>query len=139
MSSSQHRDAASQATTGRRSSRRPLTLRTQLTVGIVVLITVVCGVVAVSTEIFLSRYLVAQVDNQARQVNRFAVGPERPRDEDPLPGNVFACDGGAGRFGPGQALGGLAALVFDGQVVSAGNEAIAAYEDVGTAAHVGVF
>ncbi|MGS0685371.1 sensor histidine kinase [Nakamurella sp. GG22] len=120
MSSSQRRDAAPQAATEKRRTRRPLTLRTQLTVGIVVLITVVCGVVAVSTEIFLSRYLVAQVDNQARQVSRFAIGPERSRDDVPLPGNVFDCDGGAGRFGPGQTLGGLSALVFDDEVVSAG-------------------
>ena len=45
-----------------------MTLRTKLIVGIVALITAVCGVIGVTTEIFLSRYLVKQVDNQVSEI-----------------------------------------------------------------------
>ena len=45
-----------------------MTLRTKLIVGIVALITAVCAVIGVSTEIFLSRYLVKQVDNQVSEM-----------------------------------------------------------------------
>ena len=106
--------------TARSRSRRPLTLRTKLIVGMLALITAVCGVVAVSTEFFLSRYLVMQVDNQVRQLNSFAQGPDRPRGGNVLlPDTVLGCEN-AGRFGPGQGLGGLSALIVDGEVVSSG-------------------
>ena len=132
MSSSPHPDAAGSwpsPTTGAaqphgargRNTRRPLTLRTKLIVGMLALITAVCGVVAVSTEFFLSKYLVMQVDNQVRQLNNFAKGPDRPRSGGALlPNTVLACGGNDGHFGPGQGLGGLSALILDGDVVSSG-------------------
>ena len=52
-----------------------MTLRTKLIVGIVALITAVCAVIGVTTEIFLSRYLVKQVDNQ---VSEMGPGNGRP-------------------------------------------------------------
>lgn len=55
------------AATGRaRGRRRPWKLRTTLVASILALIVAVCAVVGVVTEIFLSRYLVAQVDQQLK-------------------------------------------------------------------------
>ena len=48
----------------RRRLHGPRTLRTRLVVGIVALIVAVCALVGVVTEIFLSRYLVEQVDQR---------------------------------------------------------------------------
>ncbi len=113
MSSSPRPDAA--------KTRRPLTLRTKLIVGMVALIVAVCGVVAVSTEYFLSRYLVMQVDNQLRQLNSFVKAPDRPHGDDGLlPDNVLACGDNPGRFGPGQGLGAMSAIIVNGEVVSSG-------------------
>ncbi len=121
MSSSPRPDAARTETSVGRKLRRPLTLRSKLIVGMLALIIAVCGVVAVSTEFFLSRYLVMQVDNQVRQLNTFAKGPDRQRGGEVfLPNNVLDCGDNPGRFGPGQGLGGLSALIIDGQVVSSG-------------------
>src|SRR6478672_7054178 len=88
-------------------SRRPLTLRAKLIIGIVVLITAVCAVVGVTSEIFLNRYLIAQVDKQVLLQQSFARngGPDRPRGED-IP---FGCGDTNGRYGPAQGLNSLTA------------------------------
>ena len=99
------------------AARRPLTLRAKLIVGIVGLITV-----GLRRDRRGHRDLPQPLSGRAgsttrsRQVSRFAAGPERPRHEDPMPGACRPATDGAGRLGPGQALGGLAALVVDGQV-----------------------
>ncbi len=121
MSSSQPFDDTGSGTTARRKLQGPLTLRSKLIIGMLALIIAVCGVVAVSTEFFLSRYLVMQVDNQVRQLSNFAIGPDRPHEAEVfLPNNVIACGDNPGRFGPGQGLGGLSALIIDGELVSSG-------------------
>ncbi len=69
-------------------AKRPLTLRAKLIIGIVALIIAVCAVVAVTTEIYLNRYLVGQVDKEVTQQQGFAKGggPERLREEVPTNG-----------------------------------------------------
>src|SRR6478609_7099114 len=59
--------------------RRPLTLRSKLIVWIVALITVVCAVIGVTTEVYLSRYLIRQVDSQLIEIHDIANGPDRSR------------------------------------------------------------
>ncbi len=66
-----------------RPGRRPLTLRAKLVISIVGLITVVCVVVGVATEIFLSQYLVGKLDTQVMQVNQGVSGAGRPGGFDP--------------------------------------------------------
>ncbi len=71
---------AEQAHAARRLWRGPYTLRTKLIAGFVTLIVAVCAVIGVVTEVFLSKYLVHQLD--ARLVStqeRFVPGggPER--------------------------------------------------------------
>ncbi|MTD16948.1 HAMP domain-containing protein [Nakamurella sp. YIM 132087] len=48
----------------RTAGRRPVTLRTKLIAGFVGVIVVVCAVIGVVTEVFLSNYLVQQVDSR---------------------------------------------------------------------------
>jgi two-component system, OmpR family, sensor kinase len=109
---------------GARSSR-PLTIRSKLIISIVALITVVCAVIGITTEIFLSRYLVEQVDKQLAEIHQFAPGgPDRQR--------MSAQSGGAGQYvgltcadersfyGPGQNFGTLTAVITGGEVTSAG-------------------
>ena len=105
--------------TQRSRSRRPLTLRSKLIIGIVALIIAVCAVVAVTTEIFLNRYLVGQVDKEVIQQQGFAKGggPERQRD-DVLAGGGLSCRDTIGPYGPGPNLNSLSAIVADGQVVA---------------------
>lgn len=101
-------------------SRRPPTLRAQLTIWIVVLITVVCAVIGVSTEIFLRDYLVRQVDKQVAEQHNFAGGGPglRPgsisRDED------LTCAGPDGRYAPGLTFNSMSAVLVDGSMVSSG-------------------
>ncbi len=107
-----------------RRTRRPLTLRSTLIIGIVALITAVCAVIGVTTEIFLSRYLVRQVDAQLTQQQKFTHPPDGSRN----PGYLIplACagspltpgGGGPPGFGPGAAVNSLTAFVQDGEVVS---------------------
>jgi len=100
-------------------NRRPLTLRAKLIVGIVALIIAVCAVVGVSTEIFLNRYLVGQVDKEVAQQQGFAkTGPGRER-EAVLP-NGLMCRDANGPFGPGPNLNSLLATVVDDQVIASG-------------------
>ena len=68
-------------------TRRPLTLRSKLIIGIVALITAVCAVIGVTTEIFLSRYLVRQVDSQLTSQQNFAERPDGSRSG----GTSLAC------------------------------------------------
>ncbi|MET0967071.1 MAG: HAMP domain-containing sensor histidine kinase [Nakamurella sp.] len=102
-----------------------MTIRSKLIISIVSLITVVCAVIGITTEIFLSRYLVEQVDQQLAEIHQFAPGgPDRQR--------ITAQNGAAGQFvgltcadgrsfyGPGQTFGTLTAVVTGGQVTSAG-------------------
>ncbi|MET0864859.1 MAG: two-component sensor histidine kinase, partial [Nakamurella sp.] len=56
-----------------------MTIRSKLIVSIVALITVVCAVIGVTTEIFLSRYLVQKVDSQVSELQNFAKGPSNQR------------------------------------------------------------
>jgi two-component system OmpR family sensor kinase len=91
--------------------RAPLTLRNKLVVSIMAIIVTVCAVVGVTTEVFLSSYLMKQLDTQLTQVNQAATGgPDGPRF-------IGApCAGGLrSGFGPP----GLTAYIRNGQVVSA--------------------
>ena len=101
-------------------TRRPLTLRTKLIIGIVALITAVCAVIGVTTEVYLSKYLVQQVDNQLVEIHDIANGPDRARGGGITAGLALTCQDGAGRFGPGQSLKSMSAVVVDGAVVSSG-------------------
>jgi len=107
-------------------TRRPLTLRAKLIIGIVALITAVCAVIGVTTEVFLSSYLVRQVDNQLTEIHDFALGPDRPRPGGLVLSGSLTCasqngdDAGRPEFGPGQTLGGLSAVVRDGEVTASG-------------------
>ncbi|HEY4994228.1 MAG TPA: HAMP domain-containing sensor histidine kinase [Nakamurella sp.] len=95
-------------------SRRPHTLRTTLIVGIVALITAVCAVIGVTTELFLRDYLVGQVDNQLIQVHNAAKAPDRQR------GDELTCASPGGRFAPGQGFNSMSVVVDDGVVASSG-------------------
>src|SRR3954454_24942952 len=86
---------ASAAADGSRAGRRPLTIRSKLIVSIVALITVVCAVIGVTTEIFLSRYLVGQVDRQLAEIHQFGTtGPDRPRTGGPIQNQPQTCADG---------------------------------------------
>jgi len=120
-------DAASTTSPPGRRGRRPLTLRAKLVIGIVLLITAVCSVVGVATELFLSRYLVKQVDGQLIQLNQIATNNDGHRDSDRPPDSLRGCGaipGSGGQslppLGVGQSIDALTAGVVDGQVVSAG-------------------
>jgi two-component system OmpR family sensor kinase len=93
--------------------RAPLTLRNKLVVSIVALIVAVCAVVGVTTELFLSRYLMRQLDSQLQTTNEFAFGP----------GGLPPSCTGSGRPGGGPAFGqslySLTAVIQDGQVINA--------------------
>jgi len=111
---------ASTWTSERRIGRRPLTIRSKLIVSIVALITVVCAVIGVTTEIFLSRYLVEQVDQQLAEIHQFAPGgPDRPRGGTNLYEDLTCADGRS-FYGPGQNFGTLSAVIIDEEVTSAG-------------------
>jgi two-component system OmpR family sensor kinase len=110
-------DRAGQPATERRI-RRPLTLRATLVIGIVSLIVAVCAVVAVTTELYLNRYLIGELDKKVTQQQVFAKGgnaPERPPSSLPF-GDASGCVDASGRFRPGQSLNSLVAVVDDGQV-----------------------
>lgn len=111
--------AAGGSAPGRRT-RRPLTLRAKLIIWIVALITVVCAVIGVSTEIFLSKYLVREVDNQVTELHNLAAGgPNRLRAGDALSGGLTCADAG-GRFGPGQTFNSMSAVLVNGEIISSG-------------------
>ncbi len=105
--------------TGRRPwwrVRTPLTLRNKLVLGIMALIVVVCAVVGVSTEIFLSSYLMRQLDTQLQTANEFAFGPgERATNWVPSCPNAARA---GGPVGFGQSPYSLTAVVIDGRVVN---------------------
>jgi two-component system OmpR family sensor kinase len=97
--------------------RRPLTLRNKLVVGIMALIVVVCAVVGVTTELFLSRYLMRQLDAQLQTANEFVFGPVE-RSAGSLPScSAASRPGGPGGFG--QSAYSLTGVIVDGQVVNA--------------------
>ena len=105
------------ATAGKASRRRgPMTLRTKLIVGIVALITAVCAVIGVTTEIFLSRYLVKQVDNQVSEMQGPGNGPG-PRNQ-VVPADDLTCQGGFPIRG--QSPKSMSVVVQNGVVVSSG-------------------
>lgn len=88
----------------------PLTLRNKLVVSIMAIIVAVCVAVGVATEIFLSSYLMKQLDTQLTQINQATTGgPDGPRVLQP-------CAGGL-RSGLGPP--GVTAYVHDGEVLSA--------------------
>jgi len=105
-----------------RRSRRPMTLRTKLIVWIVALITAVCAVIGVTTEIFLSQYLVKQVDYKVTELNNISKGWDRPRSGGGYSDQDLTCEdnGNRGGFGPGQTLGGMSVVIDDGVVTSSG-------------------
>jgi two-component system OmpR family sensor kinase len=116
---------ASASLVGRRPGRRPLTIRSKLVISIVALITVVCAVIGVTTEVFLSRYLVEQVDKQLVEIHQFAPGgPDRQRVGAQNGGGTqyvgLTCADGRSFYGPGQNFGTLTAVITDGEVTSAG-------------------
>ena len=104
-------------TTARRRTRGPMTLRTKLIVGIVALITAVCAVIGVTTEIFLSRYLIKQVDNQ---VSEMGPGNGPGPHVQMFIGNVddLTCQGNFPRGG--QSPKSMSVVVQNGVVVSSG-------------------
>ena len=96
--------------------RRAVTLRTKLIAGIVALIVLVCAAIGVITEIFLSRYLMQQLDQKLMQ------SVDRPRPDGGLgstsaQGQLGSTTPGNGRiFGFG--VGALFATVTGGTVHS---------------------
>ena len=96
-----------------------MTLRTKLIVGIVALITAVCAVIGVTTEIFLSRYLVKQVDNQVSEMQGPRNGPATSRRPDP-DADDLTCQGGFGAGSGQSSLKSMSVVVQDGEVVSSG-------------------
>ena len=124
MSSSPPPEGERTEFTPARPGRRPLTLRAKLVISIVCLITAVCVVVGVATEVFLSRYLVGKVDSQVMQVNQGMNNSAGRRDGDEL-AFVLPCavpGRSSGPYGTASGLGldNLSAAVVDGQVVAAG-------------------
>ncbi|MET0864562.1 MAG: HAMP domain-containing sensor histidine kinase [Nakamurella sp.] len=98
-----------------------MTIRSKLIVSIVALITVVCVVIGVTTEFFLSKYLVDQVDKQLVEIHQFGTGgPDRPRSGGSLPDDSLTCEDGGMFYGPAQDFGTLSAVIDDGTVTSAG-------------------
>ena len=124
MSSSPPPEDARTAFIPPRPRRRPLTLRAKLVISIVGLITAVCVVVGVATEIFLSQYLVSKLDSQVMQVNQAGNNGDGRRDGDDL-GLLLPCavpSRPAGEYGQPSGLGldNLTAAIVGNQVVSAG-------------------
>ena len=108
-----------------RRKRRPLTLRAKLVISIVGLITAVCVVVGVATEIFLSQYLVDKVDSQLVQVNQGGSNNSAGRRDGDDLGFLLPCAAPsrpAGQYSPyaGLGLDNLTAAIVGDQVVSAG-------------------
>src|SRR6478752_4751958 len=95
----------------------PLTLRNKLVVSIMTLIVLVCAVVGVTTEVYLSRYLLRQLDTQLQTANEFMFGPG-DRSAAALQSCTNASRPGGG-FGFGQSAYSLTAVIVDGQVVNA--------------------
>jgi two-component system OmpR family sensor kinase len=94
-----------------------------LIIGIVALITAVCAVIGVTTEVFLSRYLVRQVDAELTQQQKFTHPPDSSRNPaylTPLActGSPLTPGGGGPGFGPGAAVNSLTAFVQNGQLIS---------------------
>ena len=103
------------ASGGTSRKRGPMTLRTKLIVGIVALITAVCAVIGVTTEVFLSRYLVQRLDIQVAEMQN-PKGPGDQRAQQYVP-NVSCAFFGAG-FGPNQSLKSMSALIQDETIAS---------------------
>ncbi len=108
-----------------RRGRRPFTLRAKLVISIVALVTAVCVVVGVATELFLSRYLVDKLDTQVVQINQGVNYGDGHRDGDEFSGILLPCATGgrlSGQFGPPTGLGpdSLTAAIVGDQVVAAG-------------------
>ncbi len=97
--------------------RAPVTLRSKLMAGIMALIVGVCAVVGVTTEVYLSRYLMRQLDNQLEQAHQFAANPPFGRQAVTVPGSCADIVRGPGVLG--QSAYSVTAYVTDGQVVSA--------------------
>ncbi len=95
---------------------RPVTLRNKLVVSIMALIVVVCAVVGVTTEIFLSRYLMKQLDSQLEQASQFVLNPPGGR-QGGVPTTCSTDLRGPG--GLGQSTNSLTAYIQGGQVLSA--------------------
>src|SRR5664279_2828210 len=122
MSSSPPPEGEQTDYTPARPGRRPLTLRAKLVISIVCLITAVCVVVGVATEVFLSRYLVGKVDSQVMQVNQGMNNSAGRRAGDDL-AFVLPCavpNRSSGPYGPASGLGldNLSAAVVDGEVIA---------------------
>ena len=74
-----------------------------------------------TTEFFLSRYLIERVDQQVTEMQDFTKGPEqigvgRPR----LVTQGLTCEFSSNRIGPGQSIKSLSAIAQDGEIVSSG-------------------
>ena len=95
----------------------PLTLRNKLVVSIMTLIVLVCAVVGVTTEVYLSRYLLRQLDIQLQTANELMFGPG-DRSAAALQSCTNASRPGGG-FVFGQSAYSLTAVIVDGQVVNA--------------------
>jgi two-component system OmpR family sensor kinase len=104
-----------------------MTLRTKLLAGIMVLVVAVCAVIAVVTELAISRYLVRQLDDQlvaAQQRIQYGVREEGAGNHPPGPGGGYEdddCSGPAFLTLGGASDGTLGAKVSSsGEVRSAG-------------------
>ena len=86
------------APVGRIRARRAVTLRTKLIASIVALIIVVCAVVGLTTEIFLSRYLLGQLDNQLISASQRFKPPSDDRDQNAPSSSIGQNGGSIGRF-----------------------------------------
>src|SRR5215475_13465451 len=90
------------------------TLRRRLLVSVLALLALICVLLALVTNVLLSRYLVAQVDNRLMLTANHAIGgPPDDRRE------ITSRPGSEGFVGPGDPPGVLYALLENGKVVSA--------------------
>lgn len=100
--------------TDQHRAKRAVTLRTKLIASIVALIVVVCAVVGVTTEVFLSRYLLGQLDNQLISTSQRT----RPPSDDQEPPDGATGQNGSSSIGRFAIRNGSLAATVTGGVVT---------------------
>lgn len=96
-------------------AKRAVTLRTKLVASIVGLIIVVCAVVGVTTELFLSKYLLGQLDNQLIATSERS---RPPSDDQNSPESGTTGQSGSGSIGRFAIRNGSLAATVTGGVVT---------------------